>query len=100
LDADLIISFGDPATEDLYHGRQTRRVLHFPQPIISAALRKLDMISAASKLVDLRVPPGNHLEALKGDLEGFHSIRINDQWRIIFRWEQGGAKQVSIKDYH
>jgi proteic killer suppression protein len=96
----LIRSFGDPATENLYHGRQTNRVRRFPQAIIPAALRKLDMINAAHELVDLRVPPGNRLEALKGDLEGFHSIRINDQWRIIFVWENGGANRVAIYDYH
>ncbi len=96
----MIRSFGDPATEDLYHGRQTSRVRRFPQIITPAALRKLDMINAAFELVDLRVPPGNHLEALKGDLEGYHCIRINDQWRIVFRWENGGAEQVAIKDYH
>ena len=96
----MIRSFGDPATEDLYHGRQTSRVRRFPQTILSAVLRKLDVINAAHELVDLRMPPGNHLEALRGDLEGFHSIRINDQWRIIFRWENGGANQVAIMDYH
>ena len=96
----MIRSFGDPATEDLFHGHQTNRVRRFSQTVIPAALRKLDMINAAHELVDLRVPPGNRLEALKGDLEGFHSIRINDQWRIIFRWENGGANRVSITDYH
>ncbi len=96
----MIRSFGDPATEDLYHGRQTNRVRRFPQTLIPAALRKLDMINAAHQVVDLRNPPGNRLELLKGDLEGFHSIRINDQWRIIFRWENDGANQVAIVDYH
>jgi proteic killer suppression protein len=100
LEDDLIRSFGDPATEDLYHGRQTSRVRRFPQPILPAALRKLDVIHAAHELLDLRIPPGNRLEALRGDLEGFHSIRINDQWRIIFRWENGGANQVAITDDH
>lgn len=96
----MIRSFGDPATEDLYHGRKTSRVRRFPPTILSAALRKLDVINAAHELIDLRMPPGNRLEALKGDLEGYHSIRINDQWRIIFRWENGGANQVTITDYH
>lgn len=96
----MIRSFGDPATEDLFHGRQTNRVRRFPKTIIPASLRKLDMINAAQELVDLRVPPGNRLEALKGNLEGFYSIRINDQWRIIFRWENGGANLVAINDYH
>ena len=96
----MIRSFGDLATEDLYHGRQTSRVRHFPQTIVPAALRKLDMINAAHELADLRVPPGNRLEPLKGALEGYHSIRINDQWRIVFHWENGGADKVAIKDYH
>ena len=96
----MIRSFSDAATEDLYHGRQTSRVRRFPPPVIPAALRKLDVIAGASQLVDLRMPPGNHLEALKGDLAGFYSIRINDQWRIIFQWENGGAEQVAITDNH
>ncbi|MHB0879112.1 MAG: type II toxin-antitoxin system RelE/ParE family toxin [Anaerolineae bacterium] len=96
----MIRSFGDPATEDLYHGRQTSRVRCFPPAIVASALRKLDMLDAAGELVDLRVPPGNHLEALKGDLDGLYSIRINDRWRIVFRWESGGADRVSISDYH
>ena len=71
-----IRSFGDPATADLYHGRNTSRARRFPQSVVSAALRKLDVVNAAHKLDDLRSPPGNRLEALKGDLEGFHSIRV------------------------
>ena len=94
----MIRFFSDSATEDLYHGRQSSRVRRFPPTIISVALRKLDVLAAAHELIDLRMPPGNHLEALKGDLDGFHSIRINDQWRIVFRWENGGADQVAIKD--
>lgn len=96
----MIRSFGDTATGDLYHGRQSARARRFPQTIVSIALRKLDMINAARELMDLRVPPGNRLEALKGDREGLYSIRINDQWRIIFRWENAGASDVSIVDYH
>ena len=96
----MIRSFGDAATEDLYHGRQSSRVRRLPQDILPVALRKLDMINAARELVDLRVPPGNRLEALKGDREGFYSIRINNQWRITFRWENGGASEVTIVDYH
>ncbi len=96
----MIHSFGDTATEDLFHGRQTSRVRRLPQTIIPIALRKLDVINAARALVDLRMPPGNRLEALKGDREGFYSIRINDQWRIIFRCENGGASEVAIVDYH
>jgi proteic killer suppression protein len=100
LENPLIRSFSDAATEALYHGRQTSPVRRFPVIMISAALRKLDLLAAAHELVDLRTPPGNRLEALKGDREGFHSIRINDQWRILFPWENGAADQVAITDYH
>jgi toxin HigB-1 len=96
----VILTFGDPATEDLYHGRQTGRVRRFPADILPAALRKLDMLARAHALIDLRAPPGNRLEALKGDREGFYSIRINDQWRVVFRWEGRDARDVSIVDYH
>ena len=96
----MILSFGDPATEDLYHARNTSRVRRFPQGMWSTALRKLDIINAASELRDLRSPPGNRLEALKGDRQGYYSIRINDQWRIIFQWKNNGAEKVSIADYH
>lgn len=96
----MIQSFGDQDTEDLYHGRDTRGVRRFPPAIIHTARRKLDMIAAAYQLNDLRVPPGNRLEALKGNYEGLFSVRINDQWRIIFRWEKHDASEVRIVDYH
>lgn len=96
----MIRSFGDTATEDLYHGRQTNRVKHFPGSIRPIAIRKMDMINAAMELRDLRVPPGNHLEQLKGDLKEFHSIRVNDQWRLIFKWIDHGANEVKLVDYH
>ena len=96
----MIVSFGDDATADLYHGRTTHRVRRFPPVIIRAALRKLDMLNAADRINDLREPPGNRLEALKGDFEGYHSIRVNDQWRIIFQWKDNNAYRVSIVDYH
>ena len=96
----MIISFGDRATEDLFHGRQTGRVRRFPPPIMRAAVRKMDLINAASSLTDLRSPPGNRLEELKGDLLGLHSIRVNEQWRVVFRWEGGNAREVSLADYH
>lgn len=94
-----IHSFGDSATADLYHGRNTSRARRFPQSIVNIALRKMDVLNAAYKLDDLRSPPGNRLEALKGDLVGFHSIRVNDQWRITFRWNDG-VHDVSLVDYH
>ena len=95
-----IRSFGDSATADLYHGRNTSRARRFPQSIVSAALRKLDVVNAAHKLDDLRSPPGNRLEALKGSRAGQHSIRVNDQWRICFRWQGEDAHEVEIVDYH
>lgn len=72
----------------------------FQPDIARSALRKLVMIDSAVRLEDLRSPPGNRLEALKGDRAGQHSIRINDQWRIVFRWVDGGAEDVEIVDYH
>jgi toxin HigB-1 len=94
-----IQSFQDNATADLYDGRNTSRVRRFPNTILKIALRKLDVLNAAHKLDDLRSPPANRLEVLKGDLAGFHSIRVNDQWRIIFRWDSG-AQDVALVDYH
>lgn len=96
----MIASFGDRATEDLYHGRKSKAARRFPADILSVALRKLDMINAAGALQDLASPPGNRLEALRGDLRGYHSIRINDQWRVVFRWAAGEAHEVRITDYH
>jgi proteic killer suppression protein len=96
----MIVSFGDKATEDLFHSRPTRRVRQFPQEILRLAVQKLDMLNAARDLRDLRSPPGNRLEPLKGDLKGYHSIRINNQWRIIFRWESSDARAVQVVDYH
>jgi len=96
----MIESFGDPATEDLFHGRQTQRVRRFSAGMLRVALRKLDMVNTAHRLQDLLVPPGNRLEALKGDLQGFYSIRVNDQWPIVFRWSEHAAHQVSLTDYH
>ena len=96
----MIASFGDRATEDLYHGRKTSRVRRFPHNMLPAALRKLDVIRAAHRLQDLRVPPGNRLESLKGEYAGWHSIRVNQQWRIVFRWEDDAAHGVMLTDYH
>mgnify|MGYP003565750419 CR=1 FL=1 len=96
----MISSFGDKSTADLYHGRISKRVRRFPPNVQRLALRKLDILNAAYRLEDLREPPGNRLKALKGDLVGFHSIRVNDQWRIIFRWENNNAYDVSLTDYH
>jgi proteic killer suppression protein len=96
----MIISFKDNATADLYHGRETKQVRRFPPNVKRVALRKLDILNTAHKLEDLRAPPGNRLKALKGDLAGYHSIRVNNQWRIIFRWEGNNVADVSLTDYH
>ena len=96
----MIASFADKATEALFHGETGKAIRRIPPDIRSTAVRKLDLLNAAHELQDLRVPPGNRLEALKGDLRGKHSIRINDQWRIVFRWKDGDAQDVEIDDYH
>jgi proteic killer suppression protein len=96
----MIRSFGDRRTEDLFHGRNTSHARRIATSIRSVATRKLDLLNAAISLEDLRSPPGNRLEALSGDLKGFHSIRINEQWRIVFEWRDGGAERVQIVDYH
>ena len=96
----MISSFGDDGTADLYHGRGTGRVRRFPQDIQRRALVKLDVFNAAHELMDLRSPPGSRLEALSGDWSGFHSIRVNEQWRIVFRWESANANAVQLVDYH
>ncbi|MBR4490237.1 type II toxin-antitoxin system RelE/ParE family toxin [bacterium] len=93
----MIRSFGDIETELICNGLRSRRL---PQTIQNVARRKLRMIEAANEINDLRVPPGNRLGQLIGDLEGFWSIRINDQWRIVFEFKNGGADNVRITDYH
>jgi toxin HigB-1 len=96
----MILSFRDQATEDFYHNRSTHRAARFPANIRSTALRKLDVLNAAHRLTDLEMPPGNRLEALKGDLNGFFSIRVNDRWRLIFQWDNNHAYDVALVDYH
>ncbi len=92
----MIRSFGDSRTEALF---RDRFVPDF-QGIARRAKRKLEAINAAARLSDLAVPPSNHLERLRGNLRNFYSIRINDQWRVIFRWRDGEADEVRIVDYH
>ncbi len=96
----MIVSFGDKATEDLFHNRKTRRVRQYPPEILRRALQQLDMLNSSRELNDLRSPPGNRLELLKGDLQGFYSVRINNRWRLIFAWEAADAHDVRIIDYH
>jgi proteic killer suppression protein len=93
----MIQSFADAETQVIWSGRRSRRL---PPDIQAIALRKLRLMNQARVLADLRVPPGNRLEALKADRLGQHSIRINDQWRICFVWEDGGPARVEIVDYH
>jgi proteic killer suppression protein len=96
----MIVSFGDKATAALYHGERGKAIRRFPPDVRRVAVRKLDVLNGAPELEDLRSPPGNRLEALRGDLRGFHSIRVNDQWRVVFRWVDGDAHDVSVVDYH
>lgn len=93
----MIRSFRDRETERFWGGAATRRL---PPNIRRVAQRKLELLDAAVRLDDLRRPPGNRLEALAGDRRGQHAIRINDQWRVCFRWADGGAEDVEICDYH
>ncbi len=93
----MILSFGDKETERIWDGEVSRRL---PIAIQSIARRKLRMINNARRLDDLRIPPANRLEALKGDMKGQHSIRVNDQWRVCFRWSDAGVSDVQIVDYH
>ena len=92
----MIQSFADAETEKLFRTEKSRRF----NAIVRGALRKLIQLNRAGRLGDMRVPPGNRLEQLKGAREGFHSIRINDQWRIVFRWTESGPADVGIVDYH
>jgi proteic killer suppression protein len=93
----MILGFADDETARLWAGKRSRRL---PPDIQATALRKLRILNRVKVLADLAVPPGNRLEALKGDLAGLHSIRINSQWRIVFRWTPGGPSDVQIVDYH
>ncbi len=92
----MIQSFANRDTEELFHDEKNRRFAS----VARIALRKLIQLNHAGHLTDLAVPPGNRLEALKGDRRGLHSIRVNDQWRIVFRWTEAGPAEVAIIDYH
>jgi len=93
----VIRSWADAEAEKLFQRQRSRKL---PPDIQRVALRKLLMVDAATTLDDLRIPPANHLEKLKGDREGQWSIRVNDQWRVCFRWRDGNAYDVEIVDYH
>ena len=93
----MIRSFGSKETEKIWNGSRSKKI---PPEVQNVGRRKLRMINNSIDINDLRIPPSNRLEKLKGNLKDFHSIRINDQWRIIFRWEAGHAQEVEIADYH
>jgi proteic killer suppression protein len=93
----MIITFGSKETEMIWNGK---RVKHLPIEIQESGRRKLRMLNNSQNIADLQIPPSNRLEKLKGDYRDFYSIRINDQWRIIFKWKGGNASAVEIIDYH
>ncbi len=93
----MIISFGSKKTEKLWNGE---RVKNLPNDIQQIGRRKLRMLNNSQNLLDLRIPPSNKLEKLSGKMRNYYSIRINDQWRIVFKWEDGNATDVTITDYH
>jgi proteic killer suppression protein len=96
----MIRGFADQGTEDLYHGKSSKHARKVPKSIWRVVQRKLDLLNRAVSLRDLRVPTSNRLEKLRGNLEGFHSIRVNDQYRIIFAFRDGDAYDVQVLDYH
>ena len=96
----MIQSFGNQLAEDLYDDKNTKAVRRIPTELHQRVRRKLLYLHDVAELKDLREPPRNRLEALKGDWKGFHSIRINDQWRIVFRWQSSNAYEVHVVDYH
>jgi len=93
----MILSFGSKDTEKIWNGEKIKRI---PLEIQQVGRRKLRMLNNSQNIDDLTIPPSNRLEKLSGNLKGFHSIRINDQWRIIFKWENKHALEVEIIDYH
>jgi proteic killer suppression protein len=97
----VIRTFADPGTEDVFDGQNSaaaRRTC--PRSLWNVAYRKLDQLDSATEILDLRIPPGNRLEALRGDRKGQYSIRINEQYRICFKWTDAGPEDVEIVDYH
>ena len=93
----MILSFGSKDTQKIWDGERVRKM---PNLIQEISRRKLRMLNNSQDLMDLQIPPSNKLEKLKGNLKDFYSIRINDQWRIIFKWESGNSSEVEIIDYH
>ena len=93
----MIVSFGSKETEKIWQGEKTKRI---PVEIQKVGRRKLKMLNSSQSLTDLKIPPSNKLEKLKGGKNDFYSIRINNQWRIIFKWQNNHAQEVEIIDYH
>jgi proteic killer suppression protein len=93
----MITSFGTKETEKIWNGD---RVKNLPQEIQQIGRRKLRMLNNSQNLIDLKIPPSNKLEKLSGKMRDFYSIRINDQWRIVFKWDDGNSSDVAIMDYH
>jgi toxin HigB-1 len=93
----MILSFGSKDTQKIWDGERVRKM---PNLIQEISRRKLRMLNNSQDLMDLQIPPSNKLEKLKGNLKDFYSIRINDQWRIIFKWDSGNSSEVEIIDYH
>lgn len=97
----MIMSFKNQATEDIFNGQATKQVRKIcPVPLMSVASRKLDQLDSVKALEELRIPPGNRLEALTGDRKDQWSIRVNNQYRICFRWSENGPEDVEFTDYH
>jgi proteic killer suppression protein len=97
----VIVSFRDKGTEDLFDGRESKQARKScPSDLVRVARRELDQLNQAVAIGDLRAPPSNRLEKLKGEREGRYSIRINGQWRVCFRWTESGAEDVEVVDYH
>jgi proteic killer suppression protein len=96
----VIKTFADKSTQDIYDGLSTKAARKLPVEIHRRAKLLLEVMCAMSDVAELKIPRSNHLERLRDDLEGFWSIRINDQWRIIFRWDGGNCSEVKIVDYH
>ncbi|MGC1371888.1 MAG: type II toxin-antitoxin system RelE/ParE family toxin [Candidatus Sulfotelmatobacter sp.] len=96
----MIVSFADSTTEDIYHGRDTKAARRIQRALWRRIQIRLDLLNACSTLDDLRIPPANRLEKLRGDWSGFYSVRVNDQYRVVFRFIEGTAADVKCIDYH
>jgi len=96
----VISSFGDATTADIYHGSDTKAARRIRRELWDRVQRKLDLLNACTSVEDLRIPPANRLEKLKGNLAGFYSIRVNRQYRIVFKFANGNCEEVRCTDYH